>query len=189
MAKKHIPEGTLFEVVVETTKCLPDAVQLLTLCSTGNNWMKVVNLGRYALSLGDKYTGQGVRVSLDPERLERFPEIRDWFFKRKAKKDQDIVALEQEIEKAGDSICKLEVVTIKPEMLGHESRGQIIVCPACGEAYPGNDGPVCRGCQGQAPYQLSLKAGEAGEAGEAVAGSEQEQDDLACEQEPVGQSD
>ena len=33
MAKARIPEGTLFEAVVETRKCLPDAVQLLTLCS------------------------------------------------------------------------------------------------------------------------------------------------------------
>ena len=30
MAKARIPEGTLFEAVVETRKCLPDAVQLLT---------------------------------------------------------------------------------------------------------------------------------------------------------------
>lgn len=37
MAKARIPEGTLFEAVVETRKCLPDAVQLLTLCSAGNN--------------------------------------------------------------------------------------------------------------------------------------------------------
>ena len=36
MAKARIPEGTLFEAVVETRKCLPDAVQLLTLCSAGN---------------------------------------------------------------------------------------------------------------------------------------------------------
>ena len=34
MAKARIPEGTLFEAVVETRKCLPDAVQLLTLCTT-----------------------------------------------------------------------------------------------------------------------------------------------------------
>ena len=32
LAKRHLPEGTLFEAVVESGKCLPDAVQLLTLC-------------------------------------------------------------------------------------------------------------------------------------------------------------
>ncbi|MEZ7195187.1 FmdE family protein [Pseudodesulfovibrio karagichevae] len=152
MAKRNIPEGTLFEAVVETTKCLPDAVQLLTLCSTGNNWMKVTNLGRYAVSLGDKHTGEGVRVSIDPSRLEDFPEIRDWFFKRRPKKDQDVARLEREIEQAGDTICRMESVTVKPRYLGHKPMDAIGVCPVCGEAYPLCDGPICRGCQGQAPY-------------------------------------
>jgi formylmethanofuran dehydrogenase subunit E len=155
MAKKNLPEGTLFEAIVETNKCLPDAVQLLTLCSTGNNWMKVTNLGRYALSLGDKYTGAGYRVSIDPIQLENYPEIRDWFFKKKAKKDQDIVRLETEIENAGDKICKIEQVTIKNHFLGHKPMEAIEVCPVCKEAYPVCDGPICRGCQGQAPYSLT----------------------------------
>ena len=72
LAKRHLPEDTLFEAVVESRKCLPDAVQLLTLCSTGNNWMKVHNLGRYAVSLFDKHTGEGVRVSIDPTQLATF---------------------------------------------------------------------------------------------------------------------
>ena len=54
MARAALPEGILFEAVVESRKCLPDAVQLLTPCSTGNNWMKVITLGRYAVSLYDK---------------------------------------------------------------------------------------------------------------------------------------
>ena len=53
MAKAALPAGILFEAVVESKKCLPDAVQLLTLCSTGNNWMKIVNLGRYAVVVLD----------------------------------------------------------------------------------------------------------------------------------------
>ena len=65
MAKRAIPEGMLYEAVVETRKCLPDAIQLLTPCSMGNSWMNVLNLGRYALSLFDKRTGEGARVHLD----------------------------------------------------------------------------------------------------------------------------
>ena len=74
-AKKHIPQDTIFDVIAETPKCLPDAVQLLTLCSTGNGWMKVLNLSRYALSLYDKYTGQGVRVSLDLQKMEKWLDV------------------------------------------------------------------------------------------------------------------
>ena len=73
LAKRHLPPGTLFEAVVESGKCLPDAVQLLTVCSTGNNRLKIHNLGRYAVSLFDKHTGEGVRVSIDPATLDQYP--------------------------------------------------------------------------------------------------------------------
>lgn len=152
LAKRHLPEDTLFEAVVESRKCLPDAVQLLTLCSTGNNWMKVHNLGRYAVSLFDKHTGEGVRVSIDPARLAAFPEIEAWFLKKKPKKDQDEARLLREIEAAGESLCKVEAVTIKRRFLGHSHMKEIGVCALCGEAYPTDDGPICRGCQGEAPY-------------------------------------
>ena len=76
LAKRHLPDGTLFEAISETKKCLPDAVQLLSLCSMGNNWVKVRDSGRYAVSLYDKYTGKGVRVSIDVEELENIPNSR-----------------------------------------------------------------------------------------------------------------
>ena len=157
LAKRHLPEGTLFEAVVESGKCLPDAVQLLTLCSIGNNWMKIHNLGRYAVSLFDKHTGEGVRVSLDPVKMAAYPELKAWFFKEKAKKDQDIDLLESEIEAAGDSICKVEPITVKRRFMGHKHMTRILCCPVCGEAYPVEDGPVCRGCQGEAPYVLARR--------------------------------
>lgn len=156
-AKAALPEGTLFEAVVETPKCLPDAVQLLTLCSTGNQRLKIHNLGRYAVSLFDKYTGKGVRVSLDSEEIKKWPELHAWFFKKKAKKDQDTQELEREIRKAGDSICRIEEVEVKKRFIGTSHMKEIAVCPICHEAYPGTDGPICRGCQGEAPYSSTGK--------------------------------
>jgi len=152
MAKRALPPDTLFEAVVETKKCLPDAVQLLTLCSAGNNWMKVVNLGKYALSLFDKRSGEGFRVHVDVAKLEAFPEIKAWLLKQKAKKDQDTEQLFREIECAGDSICVMEPVRIRAAFLGHAPMGDIGICPQCKEAYPLADGALCRGCQGEAPY-------------------------------------
>ncbi|WP_243544850.1 FmdE family protein [Pseudodesulfovibrio tunisiensis] len=152
MAKARIPEGTLFEAMVETGKCLPDAVQLLTLCSTGNNWMKVKLLGRYALSLYDKYTGEGWRVYVDHEKLKAWPEIMEWFMKLKPKAEQDTELLFSQIEKAGDAICSIEPVRMHPKYLGHGPMTGIDVCPVCGEPYPASDGAICRGCQGEAPY-------------------------------------
>lgn len=152
LAKGLLPDGTLFEAVVETSKCLPDAVQLLSLCSTGNRRLHVHDLGLYAVSLYDKKTGLGVRVSIDPARLYAYPEIRGWFMKEKPKHAQDIAELEREIEEAGHSICTVQRVRVDKKFLNHPHMGAIGLCPRCGEAYPQDHGPLCLGCQGQAPY-------------------------------------
>lgn len=154
LGKRHLPEGTLFEAVAESAKCLPDAVQLLTACSTGNQRLKILNLGRYAVTLFDKHTGEGVRVSLDSEKMADWPELHAWFFKEKPKREQDSARLEAEIRAAGDSICRVERVRIQPRFLGKRHAEGIATCPVCGEAYPREDGPICRGCQGEAPYEL-----------------------------------
>lgn len=152
MAKAALPAGILFEAIVETRKCLPDAVQLLTLCSTGNGWMKIVNLGRYAVALFDKYSGEGVRASVNLATLHDWPQIRGWFLKLVPKQDQDTEELFREIEEAGNTILRLEAITIQPRLLGHGHMTRIEACPICNEAYPTSDGAICRGCQGEAPY-------------------------------------
>ena len=157
-ARAKLPEGTLFEAIVETPKCLPDAVQLLTLCSTGNGWMRVVNLGRYALSLYDKYTGQGWRAAVDLEKLSDYPEIHAWFLKLKKKQDQDTDKLFAEIEQAGDRIITLTPVEIRSHYIKKKSSAEIVACPVCREAYPKNDGAICRACQGENPYLYHAKA-------------------------------
>lgn len=152
LAKARIPAGTLFEAVVETRKCLPDAVQLLTLCSVGNNWMKIHNLGRYAVTLFDKFTGEGVRVCVDAHKLDAWPEMKSWLLKEKPKAEQDEDRLLAEIKQAGDSICRVDAVTMKRRFIGHAHMGPVGICPQCYEPYPMDDGAICRGCQGDAPY-------------------------------------
>ncbi len=154
MAQKKIPEGTLFEALVETKKCLPDAVQILTVCSIGNNWMKIINLGRYAVSLYDKFTGEGFRVYVDSQKLKAYSEIESWLLKRKPKKEQDTDRLFREIEEAGDTVCSIVPVRIHKRFLGASHMGEIGICPRCQEPYPTADGVLCRGCLGEAPYGL-----------------------------------
>ena len=152
LAQRHLPEGTLFEAISETRKCLPDAVQLLSLCSMGNNWVKVRDIGRYAVTLYDKYTGRGVRVSIDIKKLEKWPEFYAWLMKKKPKKEQNETELLREIEEAGDTICHVQEVTVHSNLLGHAPSGAVAICPVCGEGYPVKDGPICRGCQGELYY-------------------------------------
>jgi len=151
-AKSLLAPGTLFEALVETPKCLPDAVQLLSLCSTGNGWMRVLNLGRYAVTLYDKYTGEGVRVHLDVDKLEAWPEIKSWLLKLKPKAEQNKAKLLDEIRRAGDTVLTDRPVTLAPRRLGKQSMGAVGICPVCREAYPAKDGSICRGCRGEDPF-------------------------------------
>jgi formylmethanofuran dehydrogenase subunit E len=160
LAKSKIPEGVLFNAICETTVCLADAIQLLTPCTVGNGWVKIINLGRFALSLYDKDQGNGFRVFLDPKKLDNWPEIKSWFFKLKPKAEQNMELLMTQIKEAGETLCGIHPVRVRPELLKKEKRGEIVLCPRCQEAYPAKDGQVCRGCQGQSPYILTEAAEE-----------------------------
>lgn len=155
LARRNLPEGTLFNAICETTVCLPDAIQLLTPCTVGNGWLKIMNLGRFALSLFDKDRGNGFRVFLDPEKLDDWLEIRSWFFKLKPKVEQNTELLMAQIREAGETLCGVRPIRVRPELIKKEKRGEIVVCPCCREAYPAKDGEVCRGCQGESPYVLT----------------------------------
>ena len=150
---KRLPQGILYDAICETRHCLPDAVQLLTPCTTGNGWLKVLDLGRFALSLFDKFNGQGVRVFIDPERVAAWPEVEKWYMKLAPKKDQDKNLLMFQIREAGPSLLGFEEVRIKSQFLGKRPRGVMVLCPLCKEGYPAGDGGICRACQGEAPYE------------------------------------
>lgn len=153
LALGGMPEGVLFDAVSETKACLPDAIQLLTPCTVGNGWLKILNLGRWALSLYDKHTGAGRRVHLDARRLDPWPGIRTWFLNLAPKKEQDPAKLLQEIEQAGASLYVADDIRMKPRFMERKGKKRIVFCPLCGEAYPAGGGSICRACQGEAPYE------------------------------------
>ena len=152
-AKNALPEGVLYDALVETGWCLPDAVQMLTPCTIGNGWLRVRNFGIYAVSLFNKRSGEGVRVRLDPARLDPFPNIQTWLLKLKPKKDQDTPALMEEIRLAGASVCSVTAIQVQPEHMEKRSKGAIAICPLCGDAYPAVHGKLCRPCRGESPFE------------------------------------
>jgi formylmethanofuran dehydrogenase subunit E len=154
LARAQMPEGMLYDAISETPACLPDAIQLLTPCTVGNGWLKIINFGRFALSLYDKHHGNGVRVFLDPTKLEQWPEIKAWFLKLKSRKEQSHEDIISEIKQAGVEICGVRPVQIKPDFLKKRDKGKIGICPSCAEAYPLNDGRICIACQGNSPYVI-----------------------------------
>lgn len=152
VGKKLLPPKTIFDVICETPKCLPDAVQLLTLCTIGNGWLKIFNLGRYALTLYDKYEGTVVRVYVDSEKLDQAPALRDWFLKLVPKKEQSLSQILEGIREKGENILSTTEVKVNLNLVSKSKRSQIGICPLCKEAYPLKDGSICRACQGESPY-------------------------------------
>lgn len=152
-AYKNLQKGGEYDIICETAKCLPDAVQLLTPCSIGNRWLKIIDVGRYALIFYDKHSGTGVRVFLDWRLLDKWPLIKGWYLKRIPKENQDEDSLLREIREAGAGICSIEEVKVNIESLGKGKSSSISICPSCEEAYRSADGAICPACQvGILPY-------------------------------------
>jgi len=152
LAYRSLPQGEYFDAICETRACLPDAIQILTPCTVGNGWLRIVNLGRFALSLFEKYTGKGVRVYLDSRKLDDWPEVKVFFFRLKPKVEQDFEGLMGEVNLARASILGVQKVMIDLDSIQYHHQGAFAVCPSCGEGYPEDDGEICLGCQGEAPY-------------------------------------
>jgi formylmethanofuran dehydrogenase subunit E len=152
LALKHLPEGEFFDALCETPVCLPDAVQILTPCTIGNGWLTVLDFGRFAVTMYEKKSGWGVRVFLDAKKLENWPEVRDWYLKRKKKHEQDLDLLLAQIKEAGHGLLGVQRVRVEPEKIRRRKMGPVGLCPVCGEAYPARDGDRCRNCRGETPY-------------------------------------
>ena len=67
-----------YHALCETERDLPDAVQLLTPCTTGNGRLHVLSLGRFAMTLFRLQNGKGVRIYLDLAKTTGWPHIRRW---------------------------------------------------------------------------------------------------------------
>ncbi|MFZ5572324.1 MAG: FmdE family protein [Thermodesulfobacteriota bacterium] len=153
-ALRRLPQGDdiLLDALCETGNCLPDAVQLLTPCTIGNGWLKITNLFRFALTIYDKSTGEGIRVAVDAQKVRAWDEINSWFFHLKPKKDQDTGRLMEQIRTAGAEVLTVRSVRMSGRYLEKPHLGKRSICPVCREAYPAKNGPVCRACQGNSPY-------------------------------------
>lgn len=148
LALEHIGTQVEADAIVETTHCLPDAIQLFTPCTYGNGWMKVVDWDKFALALYDKKTLEGVRVWLDLEKARSFPNIYNWYMRLVPKKDLPLDVLLQSVMDAGRDMLSCAPVRIT-QLHGKNKKREIAICSGCGEAYPTRQGDRCLSCQGE----------------------------------------
>ena len=125
----------------ETPKCAPDALQVIAHCTTGNNRLRVVPIGKFAITLNaatheatHKNTAMAVRVYVDLNKLKKFPIIDKWYanspaFDKPTMKD----TLQSEIFRAGRELLSFERVRVA---IIHKRKWESVTCPDCGETVP-----------------------------------------------------
>jgi len=89
---------------------------------------------RYAVILYDKYTGEGVRVYIDSDKIKEWRELNSRYFKLKPKKDQDSDLLYEQIRGAGHSVCGKQMIRVK-SLIDYSRPRAFVICPECNEAY------------------------------------------------------
>jgi len=156
-AQEGLSPGVEADAIVETCHCLPDAVQLLTPCTFGNGWLKVLDWDKFALSLYDKKTLKGFRVWLDLAKAQTFPDIYNWYMRLVPKKSLPLEVLLASILGAGRSLLSRAPVRITG-LHGKKSKGETATCSGCGEAYPASQGDRCLACQGRGYYEAAVSA-------------------------------
>lgn len=142
--------------VCETPKCLPDALQVLAHITIGNNRLKVVPIGKFAITMNPPSEGpttDAVRVYVDLTKLKRYPTVDIWYanspaFDKKTMKGK----LFDEIFSAGRNIlsCENVRVTVKKK-----SKWESVTCPCCGETVPDYliEGDHCGACGSMKYYE------------------------------------
>ena len=140
-------------VFVETDRCLPDAVELVTGCRLGNRKLKLRDMGKMAATMLDITSNQAIRLAAredaNQRALEMFPDL-----------DKE--------EALGKAYCilsdenlftrKLVRVELAPEdMPGYQAPR--VPCAKCGESIAfgrqiiKGEGLVCRSCAGEGYFQ------------------------------------
>ena len=143
--------GVEADAIVETCHCLPDAVQLFTPCTIGNGWMKILDWDKFALSLYDRRTFSGVRIWLDLDKAQSFPNIYRWYMRLAPKQELPLEILVADILGAGRAILAAAPIRAT-RFTDRKKKGTTGICPACGEAFPLIQGDRCLACQGHSYY-------------------------------------
>jgi len=148
--------GEKLYAVCETRKCAPDALQVIAHCTYGNNRLRIVDAGRFALTVNrgtDQGRAEGVRVYIDPGKLLRFSTIHAWFTNSPGFNKTMNNQLFDEIFSAGRAILSCERVMVKVE---GKQKWKSVTCPKCGEMVPdysvGADG-LCAACGPMGYYE------------------------------------
>lgn len=135
--------------ICETPKCLPDALQVMAHCTIGNNRLKIIPIGKFAITLNaptENSIAEAIRVYVDLEKLKQYPTIDTWYANSPAYDKHTMKGkLQQEIFRAGRTILSHEKVRVN---VTPKKKWKSVTCPCCGETVPDYliEGDKCGAC-------------------------------------------
>lgn len=150
------PDDQKIFAVCETPKCAPDALQLITRSTTGNNRLKIIPIGKFAVTVNaetKETTARGVRVYIDLKKLQKFPVIDQWYANSPSYDKQTMdESLQTQIFRAGRAILSYEWVRIN---ISPKARWKPVTCSCCGEPIPDYmaEGDHCGACGSMMYYE------------------------------------
>ena len=150
-----VTKGRKLYGVCETPKCLPDALQVMAHITIGNNRLKIVPIGKFAITINlpsEDAIADAVRVYVDLEKLKKYPTIEIWYanspaFDKRTMKGQ----LFDEIFCAGRNILSFERVRVTVKK---KEKWSSVTCLCCGETVPDYliEGDRCGACSSMKYY-------------------------------------
>ncbi len=155
LEKLEAKPGDRLYAVSESAKCLPDAVQVITHCTYGNHRLRVINTGRFSVTINrfsEGTSAPGVRVFVDVEKVRPYPTLYAWYTNDPSYKGGvDGRDLLEDILEAGRNILSWESVNVR---FTPKEKWSSAKCASCGEMVPGNtlENGVCKGCGSLAYY-------------------------------------
>jgi formylmethanofuran dehydrogenase subunit E len=146
--------------IVETDACCVDAIQVLTGCTLGKGNLIYKDYGKIGFTFFNRRTGQGVRLSMNPDtfrvsdrQLELFQKTRDGSITSAEEEELKKLGMQRTMEVLGTRAEDLFAIT--PVTTGIPDKARIepsTLCSRCGEPTMTSkletvDGAlVCRGC-------------------------------------------
>lgn len=152
------PEEKLF-AVCETPKCLPDSIQAIAHCTTGNKRLQVLPIGKFAITMNissKEAAIAAVRVFVDSQKLANYKTINTWFTNSPSfDKHTMAESLQEEIFVAGRNILSFEQVIVKTSQ---KQKWNSVTCPECGDMIPDYmlENNKCAAC-GSKRYYTKIK--------------------------------
>jgi formylmethanofuran dehydrogenase subunit E len=123
--------------VAETSKCAPDAVQVITRATVGNKQLRIIESGRFSITLNRPSLGkesEGIRVYVDAAKIKAYPVLNQWFTNDAASKNvANKDAIYNEILRGGRNILSWEPVRVK---VTQKRKWEAKKCLVCGEMIP-----------------------------------------------------